>query len=103
YISMFFLLILFLFDLYYVINLIYDNRIRKYGKTKKARIVKVNNCFYARSRDTVIVYEYKNNHGKTIQTKEFIGRSFTRYLKENDRIIIRTNGVKGVISRKDYK
>lgn len=96
-----FLLICSLFNIYYVINTIYDNHIRKSGTIKKAKIIKVDNSY--RYGDTIIVFEYKNRNGEIIHTKEMISRSFHHYFGENERIQIRTNGIKGVISRKDYK
>lgn len=103
YIYLCFVVLLFFGSIYYILNFVYDNIIRKNGKLAKAKIVKV---YDSKSRGfsigTIIVYEYKNQDGNLIQTKEILSRSFKHFFKENDRIDIKTNGKKGLLVRENY-
>ncbi len=104
YIYLFFVIVLFFGLIYYLINLVYDNQIRKKGEKTTAKIVKI---YDAKSKGfsigTIIILEYKTQDGKTIRTKESISRKFPHFFKKNERVEIKTNGKKGLLIRENFR
>lgn len=97
-------IVLFFIDIFYMLNTINDNRIRKKGVSKMAKIVKVfdRGFRFSPTINTVIVFEYLDNYGKMIQTKENVN-SINHIFKKGEKIHVLFNGKKALLNRNEYK
>lgn len=101
----FFVSIMLLFiDIYYLLNTINDYKIRKKGVSRMAKIVKVfdRSFRFSPTINTIIVFEYLDNYGKIIQTKENVN-SINHIFKKGEKIHVLFNGKKALLNRKKYK
>ena len=101
----FFVSIMLLFiDIYYLLNTINDYKIRKKGVSRMAKIVKVfdRSFRFSPTINTIIVFEYLDNYGKIIQTKENVN-SINHIFKKGEKIHVLFNGKKALLNRNKYK
>lgn len=101
----FFASIMLLFiDIYYLLNTINDYKIRKKGVSRMAKIVKVfdRSFRFSPTINTIIVFEYLDNYGKIIQTKENVN-SINHIFKKGEKIHVLFNGKKALLNRNKYK
>ena len=103
-IYLFVTIVLLFIDIYYVLNTINDNKIRKKGISKMAKIVKVfdRSFRFSPTINTIIVFEYIDNCGKIIQTKENVN-SINHMFKKGEKIHVLFNGKKALLNRNEYK
>ena len=91
------IIILNILSLYFLINVLYDIKIQKYGYIIRARVIKI----YTRyskgcPSETIMVYQYLNQNGKTLITRERVDKiQHTFYV--GDTIRVKTNGKKAIL------
>lgn len=104
YIYLFVSVVLFFINIYYTLNTINDNKIRKKGVSKTAKIVKVFSRKFRFSpiMDTIIVFEYIDNCGKMIKTKEIVN-NINHIFKKGEKIHVLFNGKKALLNRNKYE
>ena len=97
-------IVLFFIDIYYLLNTINDNKIRKKGVSKKAKIVKVfDRAFrFSPTINTIIVFEYVDKYNKIIQTKENVN-NINHIFKKGEKIYVLFDGKKALLNRDEYK
>ena len=102
-IYLFVTIMLLFIDIYYVLNTINDNKIRKKGISKMAKIVKVFNRGFRFSPtiNTIIVFEYNDDFGNLIRTKETVN-SIKHVFQKGEKIKVLFNGKKALLNRKEY-
>ena len=90
--------------MYYLLNTINDNKIRKKGVSKKAKIVKVfDRAFrFSPTINTIIVFEYVDKYNKIIQTKENVN-NINHIFKKGEKINVLFDGKKALLNRDEYK
>ena len=102
YIYIFVSIMLFMIDIYYAINTIYDNKIRQKGTCKTAKIVNVfDRRFRFSAINTIIVFEYFDDDGHIIRTKETVN-NLKHIFKKGESIKVLFNGKKALLNRSEY-
>lgn len=92
----------FIFNILYFINYLYDCFIKKKGYDDKAIIVKVYSRKYRASINNYIKYEYINNKGKILYTRERVDKISHKFRK-NEKIHVKSNGRKSLLDFEKYK
>lgn len=103
YIFLFASMVLFFIDIYYTINTINDNIIRKKGASKVAEIVNVyERCFrFSPTINTIIVFEYYDDFGHIIRTKEIVN-NINHIFKKGEKVKVLFDGKKALLNRQKY-
>ena len=96
-------IVLFFIDIYYTVNTINDNKIRKNGVSKIAKIVKIydRSFRFSPTINTIIVFEYNDDFGNLIRTKETVN-SIKHVFQKGEKIKVLFNGKKALLNRKEY-
>lgn len=97
-------IVLFFIDIYYTVNTINDNKIRKNGTSKIAKIVKIydRSLRFSPTMNTIIVFEYLDNCGKMIETKENVN-NIKHVFEKGEKILVLFNGKKALLNRAEYE
>ena len=85
-----------LVSLYFLINLLYDIKIQKYGYIIRARVIKRYQRYERGWSDIIIKYSYLDQNGKTHITRERVS-NIQHAFYVGDTIYVKTNGKKAIL------